>query len=393
MNRLGFAHNDLRRPPSYSLLPISSLMYDAVIIGAGINGCGIALELSKRGHRVVVVDKGPIGGGTSSKSTRLIHGGLRYLEQLHFGLVREALQDRSELLRTYPDLVQLKPFYFPVYEESPRPAWMIGIGVRLYDWLAGRQLDQRSFRTTAAEFGAAFPSVRTEALKAVFCFYDGKTDDLALTRRVAEDARGLGSEIHEQTTIESITWRGATAVLATSVGTIEAGIVINATGPWIDEVNGVFDLPARYSIRRVSGIHLFFDGLLTPHPLFLQTASRRIFFLIPEPETGRTMVGTTEREESVPSDEVSVTEADVDYLIGAVNEYLRPDYALTRAGVRETTIGIRPLVTSREDATDLSREYQLDLHQLDDAKLLHVFGGKLTTYLSLSRKAADLLGL
>ena len=368
-------------------------MFDAVIIGAGINGCGIALELSRRGHRVAVVDKGMVGGGTSSKSSRLIHGGLRYLEQFRFRLVREALQDRAELLRTYPDLVRLEPFYLPVYDDSPRSPWMIGAGVRLYDWLAGGGSDQRSSRVATDAFEDAFSALRTDRLKTVFRYFDGKTDDWGLTRRVADDARELGCEVREQSGIESIAWGGTSVVVRTRTGELEAPVVVNATGPWVDEVNAAFDLPARYGIRKVSGIHLFFDGLLTPHPLILQTASKRIFFVIPESENGQTMVGTTEREESVRSDDVSVSDADVDYLIDAVNGYLRPECALTRSGVKEATIGIRPLVSSREDPTDLSREYELDLHQRGDTRLLHVFGGKLTTYLSLSRRVADLLGM
>ncbi len=337
-------------------------MYDVVIIGAGINGCGIALELCRRGHRVAIVDKGTVGGGTSSRSSRLIHGGLRYLEQFRFRLVREALQDRAELLRTYPNLVRLEPFYFPVYEDSPRSTWMIGAGVRLYDWLGGQPFGQRS-RVTPREFAATFPAIRTDRLTAVFRYFDGKTDDLGLTCRVAEDARELGCEIREETRIDSIEWGRTSVTLRTSMGEFEAPVVVNATGPWIDEVNAAHDLPARCGIRKVSGIHLFFDGLLTPHPLFLQTATRRIFFVIPERDNGQTMIGTTEREESVPSDDVTVTDADVDTLIDAVNSYLRPRSALKPSRVKDVTIGIRALVSSREDPTDLSREYELDLHE------------------------------
>lgn len=367
------------------------MMFDAVVIGAGINGCGIALELCRRGRRVVVVDKGSVGGGTSSKSSRLIHGGLRYLEQFRFGLVREALRDRAELLRTYPDLVQLEPFYLPVYDDSPRAVWKIGAGVRLYDFLSGRNGTPSSSRVSNDAFGQTFPSIDTKRLRAVFRYYDGKTDDLELTCRVANDARTSGCEVLEQTVVKSIAWDSGCARVETSAGVLDARAVVNATGPWIDEVNERLDLRSRFTIRKVSGIHLFFDGLLTPHPLFLQIGPRRIFFVIPELENGQTMIGTTEREEPGSIDDVTVTDVDVGYLIDAVNAYLRPEATLEASGVTRATIGVRPLVSSREDPTDLSREYELDLHERDGVRLLHVFGGKLTTYLSLSRKAADIL--
>jgi glycerol-3-phosphate dehydrogenase len=367
--------------------------YDALIIGAGINGCGIALELSKRGHSVGVFDKGEIGGGTSSKSSRLIHGGLRYLEHLHLGLVYEALHDRTELVGSYPDLVSLVPFYLPLYQDSPRHPITVWTGLKLYDVLAGRNNKTRSGRVSFDQFEDSFPNIRKDRLRAVLRYYDGKTNDLDLTRRVAQDAAALGCRLYEQTPVQAVRVSDQIVEIDTSEGTHRAKTVINATGPWIDEVIERLHFPARFGIRKVSGIHLFLDGLLTPHPMFLQTTSKRIFFVIPEPEHDQTMVGTTEREETAPADDVGMIEADVRYLLDHLNRYLVPDARVHREDIKDVSLGIRPLVASRGDPTDLSREYQLDLHQQGQTRLLHVFGGKLTTFLSLSRKAANLLRL
>ena len=367
--------------------------YDALIIGAGINGCGIALELSKRGHSVGVFDKGEIGGGTSSKSSRLIHGGLRYLEHLHLGLVYEALHDRTELVGSYPDLVSLVPFYLPLYQDSPRHPITVWTGLKLYDVLAGRNNKTRSGRVSFDQFEDSFPNIRKDRLRAVLRYYDGKTNDLDLTRRVAQDAAALGCRLYEQTPVQAVRVSDQIVEIDTSEGTHRAKTVINATGPWIDEVIERLHFPARFGIRKVSGIHLFLDGLLTPHPMFLQTTSKRIFFVNPEPEHDQTMVGTTEREETAPADDVGMIEADVRYLLDHLNRYLVPDARVHREDIKDVSLGIRPLVASRGDPTDLSREYQLDLHQQGQTRLLHVFGGKLTTFLSLSRKAANLLRL
>lgn len=367
--------------------------YDAIVIGAGINGCGIAHELSKRGQRVLVLDKGAIGAGTSSKSSRLIHGGLRYLETCRFGLVYEALHDRQELVETYPDLVSLRPFYLPVYASSPRPPWMLWTGVKLYDLLAGRRNPKRSSLVPKETFCEQFPAVKPDGLRAVLRYYDGKTNDRALTCRVAEDAQKLGAVFVAHTAAMSCSWREDGIVLETGSGTYESRTLVNATGPWIDEVVAQLGMPARYQVRKVSGIHLFVDGLLTPEPMFLQASGKRIFFIIPEPEAQQTMIGTTEREEQAPADEVAIEEADVSYLLEEVNRYLADGAQIRRQDVREIILGIRALVASRADATDLSREYKLDLHRKNGAQLLHVFGGKLTTYRSLARKAAKILGL
>ena len=366
---------------------------DVIIIGAGINGCGIARELAMSGKTVTVIDKSAIGSGTSSKSSRLIHGGLRYLETLQFKLVHESLMDRQELLRLYPDLVKMKSFYIPIYKPSPRPAWMIWFGLKFYDVLSGKNKQHHSRVIPRKEFSVHAASFKQEGLKAVFHYYDAKTNDLQLTQRVAQDAIAYGANFYKNTHISSITNNNNLFTVRTSQGDFTAPVLINAPGPWIDEVNRKFEFPAKFSIRKISGIHIILDGLLTQDLMFMQTKQKRIFFVIPEPTNNQTIIGTTEREETVSIDKVTVCEEDIEYLIKNINNYLKPGFQILRQNVKNAYIGIRPLVAEANNPTNLSREYELDIHKFGDATLLHVFGGKLTTYLSLARKVKKKLSL
>jgi len=364
---------------------------DIIIIGAGINGSGIARELAMSGEKVTVIDKATIGSGTSSKSSRLIHGGLRYLETMQFKLVHEALHDRQELLRLYPDLVRMKSFFIPIYKPSRRPVWMIWLGLKLYDILSGGNREYHSRIISRNKFPIHAASFNTDNLGGVFHYYDAKTNDLKLTQRVAKDAQKNGAVFYKNTTIESIEQDDNNFIIKTDNGIFETSILINATGPWIDEVNQHFSLPAKYNIRKISGIHISLDGLLTQDLMFMQTKEKRIFFVIPEREHNQTIIGTTEREETLPIDDIRINEDDIEYLLANINNYLKPGFKLLRKNVKDSWIGVRPLIAEADNPTNLSREYELDLHKFGNAKLLHVFGGKLTTYLSLARKVRKVL--
>ncbi len=366
--------------------------YDAIVIGGGINGCGIAAELTNRGRQVLVLERNALGSGTSSKSSRLIHGGLRYLETAQFGLVREALHDRRELLEKYPDLVEMKPFFLPVYSTSPRPAWMIRMGLKMYDVLSGKFSEFSSSIVPLDEFARRAPALHQDNLQAVFQYFDGKTDDLELTRKIGRAAHRAGCQIHEHIKIKATERSEQEFTITTNRGVFTSPVLVNATGPWIDEINEHYGLPAKYNIRKISGIHIVIDGLLTDDLMFMQTGNKRIFFIIPEPEYDRTIIGTTEREETRPCDEVTYDDGDIEYLLENINAYLIPERQLEINDVTDVWIGIRPLIAKKDNPTDLSREYVLD-HQVHGAtQLVSVFGGKLTTFLSLARKTADLFG-
>lgn len=372
-------------------MTISNSKSDVIILGAGINGSGIARELAISGKTVTVIDKSTIGSGTSSKSSRLIHGGLRYLETMQFKLVHESLMDRQKLLRLYPNLVKMKSFYIPIYKPSPRPAWMIWFGLKFYDLLSGKNNQHHSRVVPRKQFSVHAASFKQEGLKAVFHYYDAKTNDLQLTQRVAQDAIENGARFYKNTFISSITNSNDSFTVRTSLGDFSAPILINATGPWIDEVNSRFEFPANFNIRKISGIHIIVSGLLTNDLMFIQTKQKRIFFVIPEPSNNQTLIGTTEREETDLMDNIEVNEEDILYLIDNINNYLKPGFQILRQNVKDAFVGVRPLVAEAENPTNLSREYELDKYRFGNTTLLHVFGGKLTTYLSLARKVNKLL--
>ncbi|WP_415395874.1 FAD-dependent oxidoreductase [Sulfurimonas sp. CS5] len=213
--------------------------YDAIVLGAGINGVAIAKALAIAEKKVLVIEKNHIASGASSNSSRLIHGGLRYLEQYEFSLIRESLKDQKYLLDTYPSLVKLHPFYFPIYNNSKRPDWMIGLGLWLYSLFSKH--GKKALKVSKEEFFSEFKNIKDNNIRAIF----------------------------------------------------KTNLFINATGAWIDEINKEFNLPSSYTIEKVSGIHIVIESLLIPEPLLLETACKRIFFMIPEDKT--TIIGTTER--------------------------------------------------------------------------------------------------
>ncbi|MEN6327028.1 MAG: glycerol-3-phosphate dehydrogenase/oxidase [Syntrophomonas sp.] len=392
-----------------------SKRFDTIVLGAGINGCAIARRLSLQGNKVALIERNTIGCGTSSNSSKLIHGGLRYLETGQFGLVRESLRDRKRLYEMYPDLVEMVPFYLPIYDDSPRPWWVINAGLVLYDLLSwpGKQGDSpsavygkgnglqqgqspcfpktefRHRRVGNEEFLKRFPGVNEDGLRRVYVYYDGKTDDLELTRRLAGDARECECVVKENCEIEEISVEVNRVRVSCSDSegeqVLEAPLLVNAAGPWIDEVNDRYGLPHNYRISKVSGIHIVINKKLVPECMFLQTVSRRIFFMIPWKEDA-TIIGTTERMEDGSCDQVAVREEDINYLLDCANGYLKKP--ISRPDIADTFLGIRPLVRGRDevDATSMSRDYKIDIVKMAGATLVHVYGGKLTTCLSMAEK-------
>ena len=224
--------------------------YDVIVLGAGINGCGIAENLVRAGKQVLLLDRDGVGQGTSSKSSRLIHGGLRYLETGQIHLVYEALHDRQRLITKYPDLVEPRRFILPIYKSSPRPAWMIRIGLWMYDILSGSRKVGHSKVEDISCFKSNFPAFIEDGLKGVLSYVDAKTHDRELTRRVADDFQELGGTVIVHCDIESISWDDIQFELHSSTGDFSAPILVNATGPWLNEVNTKFDFPARFQFAK-----------------------------------------------------------------------------------------------------------------------------------------------
>ena len=359
-------------------------LFDLAIIGAGINGAGIARDASGRGLSVAIVDSGDIGGATSSASTKLIHGGLRYLEYYAFGLVRKALAEREVLLDIAPHITWPQSFVLP-HAPGMRPEWLLRLGTFLYDNLARRQVVPGSARIDlrSERAGRALSSDYRTAMR----YWDGWVDDARLVVDNLKDARARGALVLPRTPVARATRVGDVWELALADGrTIRARRLINAAGPWAEDVArrvmGLNDAPP---LRLVQGSHIVTRRVHLGRDAFmLQQPDGRIIFIIPY-ERDYSLIGTTEGDVQRPED-AKVSDAEVDYLLSAANRYLaRP---LTQDDVVHRFVGVRPLIleTGKGDK-ETTRDYRLVEHAGLDA--MTVVGGKITTYRVLAEDVME----
>jgi glycerol-3-phosphate dehydrogenase len=366
--------------------------FDLVVIGGGITGAGIALDATLRGLRVALVEKRDFASGTSSASSKLIHGGLRYLEHGEFGLVREALRERHVLLRIAPHLVRPLRIVVPQYAGTGRARWMLKIGLSLYDWLAGRERIGRHRRLDAAELVAPATGLRSDGLKDGFEFFDAQMDDARLCLEVVLTAMAAGAAVANY--VEAVEIRhdrsghacGCEAVdqlTGESFG-ITARRVVNAAGPWLDEVNRIDDGAAPARLAPTKGVHIVLPsvgltaGLLVTHP-----ADGRVMFVLPW--MNRTLVGTTDTFCDNRPDDIAADDDDVDYLLTAANYYFGQRF--TRPDVLATMAGLRPLLhRNSKDPSAVSREFSIFRSK---SGLWSIAGGKYTTYRSMAEALVD----
>ena len=361
---------------------------DLAVIGGGINGCAIARDAAGRGLSVLLCEQGDLAQATSSASTKLFHGGLRYLEYCEFRLVREALTEREALLRAMPHISWPLRFVLPV-EQSLRPAWMLRLGLFLYDHLGGREIlpPTRSLDLRRDPAGAP---LRTGHRRA-FEYSDCRVDDARLVALTARDAAARGAAIRTRTRVERATteagcWR---IDLAGPEGqaTASARVVVNAAGPWVGEVIGVrFGRAAKHAVRLVRGSHIVTRRLFDHDRAYmLQQPDKRIVFAIPY-ERDFTLIGTTDVEHDGPPDSAVCTGAERDYLLASVNRYFRE--SVTTADIVWSFAGVRPLYDDgASSATAATRDYVLELDDSTGAPVLDVFGGKITTHRRLAEAA------
>lgn len=354
--------------------------YDAIILGAGINGCAIANILSQNNKSVLVIDKANIASGTSSKSSRLIHGGLRYLENFEFNLVKKSLKDRNRLVEKYPSLVQMKKFYLPIHKNSKRNPFVIRLGLKIYDYLSG---DKKYFsgKVSEEEFKRVSSQFIIEGNKKVYYYYDAVTNDKELTKLIAEESKLSGTEYLENYFVQNVQINKEIVIDDKYI----TNLLINVTGPWINEVCSAYDFKTSYSINKVSGIHIEIDQKLSEEPMILQAEKNRIFFVIPN--GSNTIIGTTERAENELCDNIQVKQDDVEYLENLIRKY----FDIDNYKIINQWIGIRPLIESKDNLSKVSRDYILEVKRLDKNMVLNVFGGKLTTFHSLSQKVFNTL--
>ncbi|WP_144109589.1 glycerol-3-phosphate dehydrogenase [Paraburkholderia sp. BCC1886] len=364
--------------------------YDVLVVGGGINGTGIARDLAGRGARVLLVERDDLAQHTSSASTKLIHGGLRYLEYHEFGLVRKALQEREVLLSVAPHLIAPLRFVMP-HVPALRPAWMIRAGLFLYDHLSRRAVLEGSRSIDLRTHFAGTPLI--ESLKRGFVYSDASVDDARLVVSNALGAQQHGACIATRTRFvaaqrDATSWRATLKDIDGHEYRVSARALVNAAGPWVNALATGSASHAR-PMRLVKGSHIVTRKLFDhDHAYIFQNHDRRIVFAIPW-QRDYTLIGTTDVDyEGSPAD-VRIAPEEVDYLCDAVNRYFRKP--VRPADVVWSYAGVRPLIEDGAgDAASATRDYQLEL-DTEGAPLLSVFGGKITTYRKLAEQAAGQL--
>lgn len=372
---------------------------DVLVVGGGINGAGIARDAAGRGLRVVLCEKDDLGQHTSSASSKLIHGGLRYLEQFDFGLVRKALREREILLKGAPHIMRPLRFVMP-HAPGQRPAWMVRAGLFLYDHLAPRDFlpASRAVRLRLDPAGAALQRHFVRA----FSYYDAWVDDARLVVLAALDARERGAAIHTRTRCLGVRREGGRwdALLEGEGGMrhVHARCLVNAAGPWASSFLRGVDGAPQQPLRLVKGSHIVVPRLFDHHDAYLlQQPDGRIVFALPY-EEAFTLVGTTDVEfagdaDGAALDRVAISAPETAYLCEAVNRCF--ERRIGQHDVVWSYAGVRPLIgevgPGAARASSASRDYQL---AFDDtgAPLLSVFGGKVTTFRRLAEQAVDLIG-
>lgn len=370
-------------------------IHDLAIIGGGINGCGIARDAQGRGLSVALVEQGDLAGATSSASTKLIHGGLRYLEHYEFRLVREALKEREVLLKLAPHIIWPLRFVLP-HHKGLRPWPIIRIGLFLYDHLGGRELlpPTRVLDLSQDEAGAPLkPDYRR-----AFEYSDCWVQDSRLVVLNARDAADRGALILPRTQCLEVRNEEGGWVLQLRSGDsgerrqIRARALVNATGPWVSDVlERVIGRKVPLRVRLVKGSHIVVDRLFEHGRSYIfQNADQRICFAIPY-EHDFTLIGTTDEDYQGEPSKAAITEGEIKYLLASVNEYFK--VAVRREQIRWSYSGVRPLYDDGSDrAQEATRDYELSLDEEAQAlPVLSIFGGKITTYRRLAEQALEKL--
>jgi glycerol-3-phosphate dehydrogenase len=385
-----------RIPPDIANIP-----FDAIIIGAGINGAGIARDAAMRGLKILLLDKGDLASGTTSWSTRLIHGGLRYLEHGEVGLVRESLQERETLLRIAPHLVKPLPLLIPVYQQGTRGTWTIRAGMIAYDLLSLDKSLERHHMLSREETIRRAPGLEQEGLRGAALYYDAQVEyaeRLVVENALSAQAHGaiiltyarVDRVIEEQGAARGVRF---TDLLTGDAHTAHAAVVVNVAGPWVDEVLGSATHGAeRRMIGGTKGSHLIVDKFpgATSDALYVEALEdRRPFFIIPWDD--KYLIGTTDLRYEGDLDRVEADEREIDYLIRETNRVV-PTAHLTRDSILFTYSGVRPLAHREErDEESITRCHFVHDHAPGLDGLISIIGGKLTTYRNLSEETVDIL--
>jgi len=362
--------------------------YDVLVIGGGVNGCGIARDAAGRGLRVALAEMNDLASATSSKSTKLFHGGLRYLEYYKFRLVREALIEREVLLRNMPHISWPMRFVLPLHKEM-RPAWLIRLGLFIYDHLGGRKILPAT-ATVNLTLDAAGGPLKSKFAKA-FEYSDCWVQDSRLVVLNARDAAERGADIFTRTKVISAErvenlWEITLQAEGGDTFTVRARALVNAGGPWVaDIVKNAVQIDTREGVRLVRGSHIVTKKLFDhDRAYFFQGSDDRIIFAIPY-EGDFTLIGTTDQDQGADFSDPVCSKEEADYLRTFASEYF--ETPIMAEDIVWTYSGVRPLYDDgASSATEATRDYVLTLRE-EGAPLLNVFGGKITTYRRLSEGA------
>jgi glycerol-3-phosphate dehydrogenase len=373
---------------------VSDPLFDIFVIGGGINGCGIARDAAGRGYGVGLAEMNDFASGTSSWSTKLIHGGLRYLEHYEFRLVREALMEREILWAMAPHVIWPMRFVLPYQKGGVRPAWLIRLGLFLYDHIGGRKLLPA---TTTLDMRRDQAGKPLKALfKKAFEYSDGWVDDARLVVLNARDAQERGATVLPRTKVTSARrengiWKiDLENTMTGKRQSVESKMLVNAAGPWVDRVlQGALGKANASNVRLVQGSHIVvkkkFDD---PRAYFFQNPDNRIIFAIPY-QNDFTLIGTTDQDYKGDPRDVKISQGEIDYLCNAASEYFA--LPVQPADIVWTYSGVRPLFDDgASKAQEATRDYVLKVEQgPGEAPLLNIFGGKLTTYRRLAESALE----
>jgi len=363
--------------------------YDLAVIGGGIHGAGVAQAAAAAGHRVLLVERDGWGSGTSSRSTKLIHGGLRYLANGELRLVRESLRERRILERIAPGLVQPDRFHVPLYGDSRLRPWQLRLGLALYWALAGLRPGER-FTRVPSDRWPQFAGLRQDGLQALFAYRDARTDDRRLTAAVAASAAALGATLACPARMTGATHQPGGWQIRLRIGdrdcAVSARILVNCAGPWADRIAAsITPAPPRPRIELVQGAHLVLDQPRIEHCYYLEVPEDgRALFLLPW--QGRTLLGTTETPFAGDPDRVAVTPAEEAYLLRTLRHY----FPAVEPRVVDRFAGLRVLPASDRSPFRRSREVMLIRAPRRKPDYLAVYGGKLTGYRATASRVLEL---
>ncbi len=373
-----------------------------LVVGGGITGAGVALDAATRGLRTALVEKGDFASGTSSKSSKLVHGGIRYLQQKEVGLVYEALAERQVLRKTAPHLVRVLPFLLPVFTKDGllprRLARLLGTTMWMYDLTGGLRIGKLHKRVSKAEALRCMPTLHADNVAASYVYYDAQADDARLTLTVAKTAADHGAVVANYATLVGIEKaNGEVQAARISVDgrelSVRARTIVNATGVWADDVRALDEGTHPSSIRPAKGIHITVPWSLVRNEIAAVIPvpkDRRSVFVVPWGGEGGphkfTYIGTTDTDYDGPVDDPQITPDDVAYLLRAINGAITTK--ITEADILGTWAGLRPLVAAAksERTADLSRRHSV---QVAPSNVVTVTGGKLTTYRRMAADAVD----